>query len=117
MIMSTEAVDFRPSDGHEWSQFAYCAEPDAPNMFPHPQDPSGVALARNRCMNCPVRTECLTEALQRGEQFGVWGGLTTDERISLRRQNTRLATEKGRQRLSMPELAIVAIYTQDVTAA
>ncbi|MDX6371354.1 MAG: WhiB family transcriptional regulator, redox-sensing transcriptional regulator [Nocardioidaceae bacterium] len=31
-------------------------------------------LARELCAACPVREACLSEALQRGEPHGVWGG-------------------------------------------
>ncbi len=31
-------------------------------------------LAKKLCAACPVRGECLSEALQRGEPHGVWGG-------------------------------------------
>ncbi|SDP97830.1 WhiB family transcriptional regulator [Lentzea jiangxiensis] len=27
------------------------------------------------CRGCPVRTECLASALQRGEAYGSWGGI------------------------------------------
>jgi WhiB family redox-sensing transcriptional regulator len=31
-------------------------------------------LAKELCATCPVREECLSAALQRGEPHGVWGG-------------------------------------------
>jgi WhiB family redox-sensing transcriptional regulator len=31
------------------------------------------------CQGCPVRRQCLTWALERGEYSGVWGGLTERE--------------------------------------
>jgi WhiB family redox-sensing transcriptional regulator len=31
-------------------------------------------------MRCPVRVECATHALAVREPYGVWGGLTEDER-------------------------------------
>jgi WhiB family redox-sensing transcriptional regulator len=31
-------------------------------------------LAKELCAACPIRDECLSEALQRGEPHGVWGG-------------------------------------------
>jgi WhiB family redox-sensing transcriptional regulator len=31
-------------------------------------------LARKLCEPCPVRQECLSGALHRGEPHGVWGG-------------------------------------------
>lgn len=32
------------------------------------------------CAECPVRAECLAVALERREQFGLWGGLTKEPR-------------------------------------
>ena len=31
-------------------------------------------VAKELCATCPVREECLSQALQRGEPHGVWGG-------------------------------------------
>ncbi len=31
-------------------------------------------LAKELCAACPVREECLSAALERGEPHGVWGG-------------------------------------------
>ncbi len=31
-------------------------------------------LAKKLCADCPIREECLTSALERGEPHGVWGG-------------------------------------------
>lgn len=33
-----------------------------------------VAEATAICAGCPVRPECLDDAVKRGEQHGVWGG-------------------------------------------
>ena len=33
--------------------------------------------ARSICFSCPVRMECLIEALETESVFGVWGGLIT----------------------------------------
>ena len=38
------------------------------------------AAAKEVCMRCPVRAECATHALAVREPYGVWGGLTEDER-------------------------------------
>lgn len=40
------------------------------------------------CNVCPVRPECLTWALERGER-GIWGGTTTYQRDLLSRPMTR----------------------------
>lgn len=38
------------------------------------------------CMPCPVRFECLIHALNKKEDFGIWGGMTHLERHKLLRQ-------------------------------
>ncbi|WP_051989691.1 WhiB family transcriptional regulator [Gordonia soli] len=46
---------------------------DDPDLWfaDHPGD---IALAKSFCEPCPLRTECLHGALDRGEPEGVWGG-------------------------------------------
>ena len=39
-------------------------------------------------MGCPVRSECLAEALDNRIEWGVWGGMTERERRQLLRQRT-----------------------------
>jgi len=40
------------------------------------------AAARAVCAACPVRAACLAHALAHDEPWGIWGGLTTRERIA-----------------------------------
>jgi WhiB family transcriptional regulator, redox-sensing transcriptional regulator len=42
--------------------------------------------AKRLCWPCPVRTECLAEALDHRITWGVWGGLTERERRGLLRR-------------------------------
>ncbi len=42
--------------------------------------------ARLICAGCPVRPECLAEALDNRIEWGVWGGMTERERRQLLRQ-------------------------------
>jgi WhiB family redox-sensing transcriptional regulator len=42
--------------------------------------------AKQVCRHCPVRTECLAEALDNRIEWGVWGGMTERERRALLRQ-------------------------------
>ena len=51
-------------------------------LFPESKDQRRV---RNICMSCPVRMECLAEALDNRVQWGVWGGMTERERRRLLR--------------------------------
>ena len=41
------------------------------------------AAAKSVCARCPVRSQCLMDALESDERFGIWGGLTERERRSL----------------------------------
>lgn len=40
--------------------------------------------AKAVCASCTVRAQCLDQALERGERYGIWGGLTDLERRHLR---------------------------------
>lgn len=41
--------------------------------------------ARKMCRHCPVRLDCLAEALDNRIEWGVWGGMTERERRTLLR--------------------------------
>ena len=42
--------------------------------------------AKQMCAGCPVRTECLAEALDNQIEWGVWGGMTERERRAVLRK-------------------------------
>src|SRR3954465_2564218 len=42
--------------------------------------------AKTICMGCPVRVDCLADALDSRAEFGVWGGMTERERRPLLRR-------------------------------
>jgi len=67
-----------------WHDLARCAETD-PEMF-FPDKGESVRPAKRVCAGCEVRAECLQDALDHGERFGVWGGLSERERRVLARQ-------------------------------
>ena len=81
-----------------WTAMAACLGKD-PAMF-HPQPGLGrgdflYRAGKAVCAGCPVRGECLCEAMAveglSGLRAGLWGGLTPDERDHLARQVQRLA--------------------------
>ena len=57
-------------------------------MFFHPaseRDPAKsrrINQAKMVCNSCPVLTECRTHALQAREPYGIWGGMSEDERAA-----------------------------------
>jgi WhiB family redox-sensing transcriptional regulator len=69
-----------------WRSLAACQSADPDLFFPiSPSGPSGaqVAQAKAICAGCPVRQECLAFALRTQQVYGVWGGLTEQERYPL----------------------------------
>lgn len=73
---------------------AACADED-PELF-FPIGDTGPALlqaeeAKAVCRTCLLMESCLRDALERGEDAGVWGGLSEKERRSLRRRAARRA--------------------------
>ena len=56
---------------------------------------SEVDEAKLVCDTCEVRDACLEWALDAKQDHGVWGGLTEDERRSLRRRNARQRATAG----------------------
>lgn len=61
-----------------WRVDALCAQTDPEVFFPERGD-SG-ARAKRICGECPVRLQCLDNAMASDEHFGIWGGLTEKER-------------------------------------
>jgi WhiB family redox-sensing transcriptional regulator len=72
-----------------WQQRAACRGPDTwlffpPNHFERKDEKEArEARAKAVCRTCPVRVECLDYALRIREPYGIWGGLSEDERALL----------------------------------
>lgn len=72
----------------EWVSKAACRNEDPDELFVQ-----GAAQHKAKvvCGACPVKAECLADALDNRIEFGVWGGMTERERRALlkRRPNVR----------------------------
>ena len=74
----------------EWIADAPCSQADPELFFPDAHESrANVALAKRVCAACPVRQECLEWALDRGEKFGIYGGLTSTQRRKVLRQRAK----------------------------
>ncbi len=72
-----------------WVQRAACAGTAAPDRFyPLPDQADEVQAAKALCGGCPVSDECLTEALETNDRYGIRGGITESERLVLHRLGT-----------------------------
>jgi WhiB family redox-sensing transcriptional regulator len=49
------------------------------------QGPEKIRMSKAICAECPVKFLCLEYALEAGEDDGIWGGLTRNERKALKR--------------------------------
>lgn len=72
------------TDGQSWQERALCAQVDSEIFFP--ERGGSYKEAKQVCGACEVRTECLCYALDKGERFGVWGGMSERERERLKNQ-------------------------------
>ncbi len=66
----------------DWTELASCRG-RTDEMFP---EPSQQKRARQVCFGCPVRAQCLAEALDNRIEWGVWGGKTERERRRILRR-------------------------------
>lgn len=98
-------------DTDDPDQFFPVARPGAPMHQPELTEPHAL------CQKCPVRAECLADALARGEEFGVWGGQDEHERDRTLRQHGTGAHVRRRSRLPrtpahLPHQTVVEILAR-----
>lgn len=67
-----------------WYELAPCAQV-GPELF-FPDDSEVPYDARRICAPCPYKAPCAIGAAQRGEKYGVWGGLTYRGLLKIRRE-------------------------------
>jgi WhiB family redox-sensing transcriptional regulator len=74
-------------DAWEWRLDAQCRAED-PSLFFHPDGERGKArrqrqqAAKEVCARCRVIVECQAHAVAFNEAFGIWGGISEEERMS-----------------------------------
>ena len=76
------------TDNWDWQLFAACRGMDV-DIFYHPWGERSrrrvdrIDRAKKICRQCPVILECAKYALEAREPYGVWGGLSEDDRVDL----------------------------------
>lgn len=81
-------MDYLPSDlmqQQPWRTRAACLDhPDSDLWYPETSEYTRAKEARRICrQECPVRVECLADALENDERYGIRGGYTARERFRL----------------------------------
>jgi WhiB family transcriptional regulator, redox-sensing transcriptional regulator len=79
-----ELLNLGSPDETAWMADGLCAQTDPDAFFPDRGE--SPRPAKSVCAACPVRAECAAYALERGERFGIWGGLSERERRAIRRR-------------------------------
>ena len=77
------------ADERDWRELALCAQVDPELWFPASGQPN--RKAKLVCSWCDAQADCLAFALRANEQYGVWGGLSPEERRRLRRRQREAA--------------------------
>jgi len=90
-----------PGDEHwSWQAQAACRGLQT-TLFFHPEAERGYAHMRREaaakavCRRCPVIEACRRHALQVGEAYGIWGGLSAEEREHQLRGRRRVELVPG----------------------
>ncbi|HYO61420.1 MAG TPA: WhiB family transcriptional regulator [Actinomycetota bacterium] len=77
-----------------WQEAAACKTLPLEMFFPPAEQEAEAAKAI--CSGCTVKEPCLEAALTAGERFGIWGGLSSDERRNVAaRRRARAATARA----------------------
>lgn len=85
-----------------------CQETDPESWFPESGGESyEMRIAKKYCGTCPVQRECATYAIVANELYGIWGGLTSNQRQDIRVGRTTLdkalaASEARVKRTKLP---------------
>lgn len=84
----------------EWQREGNCVGADPEIFFLAENARMGTKVraekaAKEVCLGCPVREQCLTQALTVPEEYGVWGGTTPEERTRIQlRKSVVIRTTK-----------------------
>ena len=80
------------ADREAWQDDANCKGVDIDIFFS--LDDADQRTALELCKACPVQRECLQDALQHNEMYGIWGGMPESERRSMIRDHRRHERER-----------------------
>jgi WhiB family redox-sensing transcriptional regulator len=68
-----------------WKLSGSCSRTGQPDLW-YSTNRQEQRAAQKICYRCPVLSECLIYAFQKDEQFGIWGGMTEQERRNVRKK-------------------------------
>jgi WhiB family transcriptional regulator, redox-sensing transcriptional regulator len=103
MAIGSDLIRSVKSGPGPWRLAGACSGSGDPQLwYPEgdgPQFTRQIQRAKLACAGCPVRPECRAHAFEVNEEHGIWGGLTEQERRSIRRARAT-ARAAARQELT-----------------
>lgn len=78
----------------DWWRAAACRDAEPELFFPISAKPASnaqVKRAKLICASCPVRSNCLSYAIDHRQEQGIWGGLTEEERRRIPRRSLQFS--------------------------
>lgn len=76
-------------EDQSWATRGACTGMDPDEFFVQGTEQNQIKVA---CGSCPVRSQCLADALDNRIDFGVWGGMTERERRRLLRRHPEVSS-------------------------
>ncbi|UDY34057.1 WhiB family transcriptional regulator [Dermatobacter hominis] len=114
-VITGLAVTHGVLDRAAWEVQAACRDLDTALFFS--DDLDEISAAKRICLACPVRTRCLDAAVERGEQYGIWGGhLFVAGRIVLHKRRRGRPPKTPRPGDRFPEVDVPDAYRRLVSA-
>src|SRR3954453_13516172 len=89
----------------DWAAQAVCKQSAPDELFVRGAQQHRAKLV---CGGCPVRTECLAEALETEMGGGVWGGMTERERRAILRKRPNVTSWRTLLESAMSDHAGIA---------
>jgi len=89
---NTDTISTETHLSEEWRDRAACLDASPELFFPVGTSESArlqLNRAKRVCGGCPVRSRCLQWSIDTGVDHGVWGGLSEEERRSMKRRAAR----------------------------
>jgi len=82
----------------EWQESAACRELPTEMFFytdgeRGPRRKNRENAAKAICASCPVLQACRKQALALAEPYGIWGGLTEEDRLTILNRSEKSASE------------------------
>jgi WhiB family redox-sensing transcriptional regulator len=72
-----------------WTAAALCRAVERPDAMFFPERGGNTRAAKALCATCPVKIQCLRQAIADEVEHGVWGGMTAAEIGALRKNRKR----------------------------